>query len=158
MTNDVLLRNVTEGDLPIFFEQQLDPAAGDMAAFTDKDPADRDAFTARWTRVLSDETITKKTILFEGSVAGYIASFKRLGNPEVAYWIGKEYWGKGIATRALSELLRHLETRPLYARAAKDNIASLRVLEKCGFRISGEDRAFANARRGEVDEFILELR
>ena len=45
MTNDVLLRDVTEADLPIFFEQQ-DSAANHMAAFTAKDPADRDAFMA----------------------------------------------------------------------------------------------------------------
>ncbi|HKA21153.1 MAG TPA: GNAT family N-acetyltransferase, partial [Blastocatellia bacterium] len=36
MTSDVLLREVTEGDLPIFFEQQRDPAANRMAAFTAK--------------------------------------------------------------------------------------------------------------------------
>jgi RimJ/RimL family protein N-acetyltransferase len=157
MTNLVLLRSVIEGDLPLFFEQQLDPAAGHRAAFTAKDPADRDAFIERWTRVLSDETITTRTILFEGRVAGYIASFERLGKPEVSYWIGKEYWGKGVATRALSELLRHLKTRPLYARAARDNIASIRVLEKCGFTISGHDRAFANARGEEIEELILKL-
>lgn len=157
MTSDVLLRDVTEDDLPIFFEQQLDPAAGKMAAFTAKDPADRAAFTARWARILSDATITKKTILFEGHVAGHVVSFEQFGKPSVSYWLGKEYWGKGIATRALSELLRHVEARPLHARAAKDNIASLRVLEKCGFTIDGEDKGFSNARGEEVEELILKL-
>ncbi len=157
MTTDILLRDVTEGDLPIFFEQQLDPDANYMAAFTAKDPADRDAFTAHWTKILGDETITKKTILFEGHVAGSIVSFELFGEPSVAYWIGKEYWGKGIATKALSEFLGHVKARPLYARAAKDNIASIRVLEKCGFTICGEDKGFSNARGEEVEEFILKL-
>lgn len=130
MTSDVQLRDVTPGDLPIFFEHQLDPDANYMAAFTARDPADRDAFTAHWTKILGDDTITIKTILFEGQVAGYVLSFERFGNPEVSYWIGKKYWGKGIATQALSEFLDHVTVRPLYARAAKDNIASIRVLKR----------------------------
>jgi RimJ/RimL family protein N-acetyltransferase len=158
LTGSVLLRDVSDDDLPIFFEQQLDPAANHMAAFTAEYPADRDAFTEKWTKILDDDIITKKTILFEGHVAGHVVSFERFGKPEVAYWIGKEFWGKGIATRALSELLSGLKTRPLYARAAKDNIASIRVLEKCGFTISGYEKAFANARGEEIEEAILKLK
>jgi RimJ/RimL family protein N-acetyltransferase len=157
MTGDILLRDVTQDDLAIFFEQQLDPDANYMAAFTAKEPADRQAFMAHWTRILGDKTITKKTIIFDGQVAGHVVSFEQFGMPEVSYWIDREFWGKGIATRALSELLGHVKVRPLYARAAKDNIASLRVLQKCGFTISGEDKGFANARGAEVEEFILVL-
>jgi len=158
LTSDVLLRDVMEGDLSVFFAQQLDPDANHMAAFTARDPADRDAFTAHWTRILGDETITKKTILFDRQVAGHVLSFEQFGKPEVSYWIGKKYWGKGLATRALSKFLGHVKARPLYARAAKDNTASIRVLEKCGFKISGEDGGFSNARGEEVEEFILKLR
>jgi len=149
---------MTARDLPIFFEQQMDSAANYMAAFTAKDPADRNAFTAHWSRLLGDETVIKKTILFEGDVAGQVLSFERFGKREVCYWIGRQYWGKGIATQALSELLDHLKTRPLYARAAKDNIASIRVLEKCGFTISGHDKGFADARGEDVEEVILKLK
>jgi RimJ/RimL family protein N-acetyltransferase len=158
LTSDVLLRDVAESDLPIFFDQQLDADANRMAAFTAEDPADRNAFTAHWTRILGDETITKKTILFDGHVAGYILSFEQFGHPSVAYWIGKTYWGKGVATRALSAFLGHIKVRPLYARAAKDNLGSLRVLEKCGFTICSEDKGFSKARSEEVEEFILQLR
>jgi RimJ/RimL family protein N-acetyltransferase len=158
LASGVLLREVAEGDLPIFFEQQLDSAANHMAAFTAEDPADRDAFTEKWTKILGDDTITKKTILFEGHVVGHIVNFERFGKPEVAYWIGKKYWGKGIATRALSAFLGDLAARPLYARAARDNIASIRVLEKCGFTISGYDKAFANARGEKIEEVIMKLR
>ncbi|NIN63622.1 MAG: GNAT family N-acetyltransferase [Anaerolineae bacterium] len=154
----VLLREVAESDLRIFFEQQLDPAANQMAAFTAKAPADRGAFSAHWTKIREDDSTTIRTILFDGAVAGHIASFERLGKPEVTYWLGREYWGKGIATKALSEFLRLLKVRPLYARAAKDNVASVRVLEKCGFTISGCDKGFANARGEEVEEVILVLR
>jgi len=160
MTSDVLLRDVTEGDLPIFFEQQLDPAANRMAAFTAKDPADKAAFTAKWAKILVDDSITKRTILVGGQVAGNIGAFVApwSGQLEVTYWIGREFWGKGIATKALVEFLSAVKIRPVYARAAKDNLASLRVLEKCGFTITGYERGFANARGGEVEEVVLELR
>lgn len=153
----ILLRDVTDSDLPVFFEYQLDPDANRMAAFTTEDPSDRNAFAAHWTRILGDETIVTKTILLDGRVAGNILSFEQSGEREVSYWICREYWGRGIATRALSEFLGHVTKRPLYARAAKDNAGSLRVLEKCGFVISGEDKGFSNSRGEEVEEFVLKL-
>lgn len=156
--DDVLLRDVTEDDLPAFFGQQLDPDANRMAAFTVEDPADREAFDARWVRILEDETITKKAVLFGGRIVGSVLSFEQSGETEVTYWIGKEHWGKGLATGALSRLLEHEVVRPLYARAAKDNVASLHVLQKCGFTICGEDKGFSNARGEEVEEFVLILR
>ena len=158
MAEDVLLRDVAESDLPIFFEQQTDPVANHMAAFTAKDPADRGAFTAHWAKILGDPAITKQTILYKGQVAGSIVSFQLFGKPSVAYWLGKEFWGKGIATQALTKFLGQVRVRPLYARAARDNIASLRVLAKCGFKVCGEDKGFANARGEEIAELILELK
>jgi len=158
MTSDLILRDVVEDDLSIFFEQQLDADANYMAAFTAKDPTNREAFTAHWNRILADSTVTIKTIVFDGQVVGSVLSYEESGKPEVSYWIGKEYWGKGLATRALSDFLAHgNKTRPIYARAAKDNIGSLRVLEKCGFTIIGEGKGFANARGEEIEELILEL-
>lgn len=154
---DVVLRDVTNADLAIFFDQQLDPDANYMAAFTSRDPTDRAAFLAHWTKVLGDDTNINKTILFNGEVAGNIASFEMFGEREVGYWIGKQYWGKGIATRALAAFLGLVKIRPLYARAVKDNAASLRVLQKCGFTITGEDKGFANARGEEIEEYILTL-
>jgi RimJ/RimL family protein N-acetyltransferase len=154
MTSDVLLREVTESDLPLFFEQQLDPEATQMAAFPARD---REAFMAHWTKILGDETITKKTILFEGQVAGNIVSFEQFGERLVGYWLGKEYWGQGIATEALSAFLDQVRARPLYAHVAKHNIASIQVLEKCGFTIIGEEEGFADAGGDEVEEFILKL-
>ena len=158
MIVDITLRDVTMADLSIFFEQQLDPDANYMAAFTRKDPADRDGFMLHWGKVLADKGITIKTILFQGRVVGSVLSHGWFGEPEISYWLGKEYWGKGVATQALSEFLDIVKARPLYARVVKDNIASLRVLEKCGFTISGEDKGFANARGEEVEELILVLR
>ena len=152
MTINISLRDVVDSDRPIFFSQQLDSTANRMAAFTSKDPSDERAFNAHWDRILADGTIVTKAILIDDELAGHIASFEREGDLEVTYWIGREYWGQGIATLALAEFLGVLRTRPVYARVAKDNIASMRVLEKCGFAMYGEDKGFSNARGEEVEE------
>jgi RimJ/RimL family protein N-acetyltransferase len=154
-TSDVLLRDVTEGDLPILFEQQMDPEANRMAAFPARD---REAFMAHWAKILGDAATTKKTILFEGQIAGHIGSFEQSGRTLVGYWIGKQYWGKGIATKALSALLDQVEKRPLYAYVAKHNLGSIRVLEKCGFTMCDEDEVTADAGGEDIEEVILVLR
>jgi RimJ/RimL family protein N-acetyltransferase len=127
----MLLRNVTDEDLPIFFEHQRDAVAQRMAAFPSRQ---RDAFLTHWrTKVLRPENVTR-TIVVAGLVAGYIGSWEQDGKHLVAYWIGREHWGKGIATWALSEFLALEPIRPLHAWVAVHNVRSIRVLEKCGFR------------------------
>jgi RimJ/RimL family protein N-acetyltransferase len=152
MPADVVLRDVSQSDLPIFFEQQRDPDANDMAAFP---PRDETAFGTHWAALLADERVTKKTILFQGRVAGNIVSFRQGGEGLVGYWLGKEYWGRGIATAALSQFLHHVSERPLYAHVAKRNEASIRVLEKCGFAICGQNTTLSGEE--EVEEFIMRL-
>lgn len=156
-TTTVTLRDVTDSDLPIFFQQQLDPEANRMAAFTPRDPGDWAAFIARWERILTGETSHTRTILEGDAVAGSVSVYEEDGHWEVTYWLGRDFWGRGIATRALALFLDEETTRPLYARAVKDNVGSLRVLQKCGFVIIGEDAGFANAREAEVEEYVLAL-
>lgn len=159
MTSDLQLRDVVEDDLPVFFENQLDPDANRMAAFTSKDPTDREAFDAHWGRILANETVVVRTIELDGQVAGSVLSYEEEGKPEVSYWIGRSYWGRGVATRALRAFLADVNgTRPMHARVAKDNVASIRVLEKCGFVVTDEVVGFANARGEEIAELVLELR
>src|SRR5688572_21361367 len=135
MADQVQLRDVLESDLPIFFEQQNDPEANQMAAFPARE---RDAFMAHWKKIMAAEPVALKTILFNGDVAGNLVSWMASDQQEIGYWLGKEYWGKGIATKALAAFLGHVMERPLYAHVAKHNIGSRRVLEKCGFKIDGE--------------------
>lgn len=153
----VVLRPVLDADLPVFFEQQLDEAARYMAAFTTEDPADRGAFDTHWRRIRSDPAIALWTIVFEARVAGYVASFVRHGLREISYWLGRGFWSRGLATEAASLLVAILPERPLHARAAKDNLASLRVLEKCGFTVHAQERGFAAARGTHIDELLLRL-
>jgi len=154
----LFLRDVVEDDLPLFFGFQLDPDANHMAAFIARDPSDRQAFIAHWKKILADPTTTNRTIVFGGQVVGSVGSYEDAGKPEVTYWIGRAYWGQGIATRALSEFLAHYNrARPMYARVAKDNLGSRRVLEKCGFQVIGQSKGFAKARGEEIEELVLEL-
>lgn len=159
-TSTVLLRDVTDDDLAVFFEQQQDPVANRMAAFTAKDPTDWAAFAAKWAKILGNEAGTARTVVCGGQPAGNVLSFVApwSGQREVSYWIGREYWGQGVATKALTAFIELLADRPLYARAAADNIASIRVLQKCGFISIGRDKGFAEARGEEIEEVILELR
>jgi RimJ/RimL family protein N-acetyltransferase len=112
---------------------------------------------AHWARILADETVPARTIVRDGQVAGNIVSWEQDGKRLVGYWIGKKYWGKGVATMALGEYLRLLETRPLYAHVAKHNVASIRVLEKCGFKTCVEETESLGAPSDSVDELIMKL-
>lgn len=157
MSVQIDLRQVEASDLPFFFQFQLDPDANRMAAFTAKDPSDRAAFDAHWERILTSETVLIRTIVCDGEVAGSVLSYVMEDTPEVSYWIGKPYWGKGIATEALKQFLEIQAERPIYARVACDNTGSIRVLEKCEFIVQRTESGYANARGSEIDEFVMVL-
>jgi RimJ/RimL family protein N-acetyltransferase len=151
------LREVRDEDLAVLFDQWADPVAAHMAAFTRPDHMDRDAFERRWSWLRADESLITRAIVVDGEVAGTIGSWGDPGEREVTYWIGRSYWGRGIATCALEAFLTVDLSRPLHARVAYDNVASRRVLEKCGFRIIATERGFAEARSGEIEEVVLRL-
>ncbi len=130
----VQLRDVHADDLDAFFAHQIDSEAGAMAAFP---PRDRQTFLAHWARVLEDPRNSTWTVLVAGEVAGYVACFPQHDALHVGYWLGRPFWGRGIATAALARLLGEVPTRPLFARVAEHNVASRRVLEKCGFEQIG---------------------
>ncbi|MET7440547.1 GNAT family N-acetyltransferase [Streptomyces sp. NPDC004082] len=154
---EVALRPVHDSDLPVFFRLSNDPESNRMAAFTARDPADRELFDAHWRRVRSSSAVVR-TVLVDGDVVGSAAVYGEPGELEVTYWIDRAYWGRGIATAALRALLAAVPERPLRARAAADNAASVRVLEKCGFRETERTRGYAEARAEEIDEVVLALR
>jgi RimJ/RimL family protein N-acetyltransferase len=134
MSLRVRLRDVREDDLPILFEHQTDPEANRMANFG---PRDRDAFMAHWAKILADRTVVARTVELAGRVAGNVVSWVHDDERDVGYWIGRDHWGKGIATAALDAFLTVLEERPLFAHVAEHNVGSIRVLEKCGFASLG---------------------
>jgi RimJ/RimL family protein N-acetyltransferase len=132
MKPEVVLRDVEPGDLPFFFEHQRDPVAVALVVFRSRE---RDEFDKHWAKILADKTAVTKTIVADGQVAGHLASFLREGKREIGYWIDRALWGRGIASEALSAFLRVEQRRPLNAGVAPHNLASMRVLQKCGFRL-----------------------
>jgi len=148
-----VLREVVDEDIPVFFEQQNDPEAIEMAAFP---PREWEPFRAHWDRIRQDETCVTKTIVSDGQVAGNIGSWQRDDRRYVGYWLGREFWGKGLATQALAELVEELE-RPLYAEVSTTNIGSIRVLEKCGFKVIETTVEHGEALGEDVDLLVMEL-
>jgi RimJ/RimL family protein N-acetyltransferase len=144
-----VLREVVEADLPVFHEYECDPEAAAMAAFP---PRERDAFMAHWARTLANESALTWTVVCDGEVAGNIGCWEADGRRFVGYWIGRGFWGRGLATRALAELVEIVHTRPLYADVVRHNAASIRVLEKCGFVQVG-----SHAVEDGIEELLFEL-
>jgi RimJ/RimL family protein N-acetyltransferase len=144
-----VLREVAEEDLLVYYEHQRDPETAAHAAFPS---SDRDAFMTHWAMALVSPSVLTRTVVSGEAVAGNIGCWKADGRTLVGYWIGREFRGRGLATKALAELLCLVDTRPLHAYVAKSNPASIRVLEKCGFVEVGE-------RTGDdgIDELVLEL-
>jgi RimJ/RimL family protein N-acetyltransferase len=151
----IRLRNVEQDDLPQMFEMQLDPESNALSVTI---PRSADAFDSHWADALRDTSITAKAILLDGVLTGYISCFQRDSQANVGYWISREHWGKGIATRALRLFLLEVATRPLYAHVATSNGASLRVLQKCGFVVERVQVSPASDRFPECEEAALVLK
>jgi len=145
------LREVVEADLPLFFEYQRDPESVRMSGV---EPRDRDAFFAHWrTIVLADPASLVRTIDVGGVAAGDVVSWQSGERRLVGYWLGREFWGRGIASAALAEFLRLELQRPLHAYVSDHNAGSIRVLEKCGFRrVEGEPELFELRSRAQPQD------
>jgi len=152
MEPQVSLRRVVEADLPIFFDHHSDPIAIAIAVFP---PRDHDAFFTHWRSILQNCSNSTCTVLVDGEVAGHVVAFDRSGHREVGYWIGRDFWGRGVASRAVSLLLEREPGRPLRAWVATSNPASRRVLEKNGFVLDREVPAEPGS--GEPNEWLLIL-
>ena len=157
MDEAIRLRQVEPGDLEAFFAQQSDLVAWRMVAFPTKEPRDRPAFDAHWRKIQADPAILIRTIARGERVVGHVLSFPLGAERNVGYWVAREEWGRGVATAALAALLRLVIERPLYARCAKDNVASARTLRRAGFVVGREERVVSQARGGEIDELFWVL-
>jgi RimJ/RimL family protein N-acetyltransferase len=153
----VTLRETEVNDLDAFFTFQCDEEAGYMAAFVNEKWQDKEAYMAKWRLLLADETIKIRTILVDNKVAGNVSIWLLMGEPQIAYGLGKEFWNKGIITRAVQQFLTIFPERPLFGRAAFDNIASIKVLTKCGFKKINEETTYAHARGKEITEVVYVL-
>jgi len=151
----VWLRPVAEADLEPMYAFQLDVESCRMAVVN---PRTREEFMAHWAVVMRNPEIIARAITVDDLLVGTISRFPRDGQNYVGYWIARSHWGRGIATRALTLLLEEVSTRPLHAKAASTNNASIRVLQRCGFVITGRHFEPATDRFPACEEtrFILE--
>lgn len=149
------LRPTTAADLPVLFEIQTDPESNDMAGTK---PRTREAFFATWERIFADASINSRVIEVAGVVVGGISCFQVEGHDCIGYWIAREHWGRGIASRALTLFLSEEPRRPLHATAASTNTRSHCILEKCGFRRTGTRMGEETDRfvACEIADFVLE--
>jgi RimJ/RimL family protein N-acetyltransferase len=145
-----VIRTVEPDDFAIFYHQQDDPVASEMAVFPVRD---RSAHEAHWAKILADDACIARTIVDGDLVVGNIGSFLADGERNIGYWIGRQYWGRGYATAAVAELVAEVGSRPLHAHVAEHNVGSIRVLAKCGFVAVGEEQHAGDP----VKEIILRL-
>ena len=124
--------------------------ASAMAAFPSRDRA---AHERHWARILADGSVVARTIVENGEVVGNIGSWVADGERHIGYWIGRPYWRRGYATRAVADLVAEVPERPVHARVAEHNVGSIRVLAKCGFSIVGEQQGDGDP----VKEIVMRL-
>jgi RimJ/RimL family protein N-acetyltransferase len=132
----VILRPVEPDDVAVFFSQQRDHVANEMAAFASRDRAAHDE---HWAKILADDAVIARTIVAGDDIVGNIGSWRADGKRLIGYWIGREFWGQGYATDAVANFLSEVRERPVWAHVAEHNLASLRVLAKCGFAVVGTE-------------------
>jgi RimJ/RimL family protein N-acetyltransferase len=157
VTPRVALRPSTDADFDALFALESDATGADMIAFLPRDPGDRDAFSAHWARITSDDTVLTRVIEADGAFAGYAVSFLIDGERQVGYWIARELWGRGVASAALAALVAEIPERPLWGSTAADNLGSQRVLQRVGFVFDRTERSHAPRRGTEIDENVYRL-
>lgn len=123
---------------------------------------DADAFIAM---ASGKSPVQDFAVVVDGEAAGCVGyvhgtDVERV-SAEVGYWLGEPYWGRGIMSEAVNALAEHIfdttGIRHLLAPVFGHNAASMRVLEKAGFRKAGilHDSAVKNGRL--IDLHLYEL-
>jgi RimJ/RimL family protein N-acetyltransferase len=153
----VELRSLDDDDVNAIFEMMRDPDAVARAAFTASDPDDRAAFDEWMLRERRSPDVTMFVVTEDGGFAGTAAAFTVDGDREVTYWIARHAWGRGVATHALALLVARESERPLFARVAATNAASVALLERAGFTELSRTTSFAPGLGHDVEERVYVL-
>ncbi|WP_420113195.1 GNAT family N-acetyltransferase [Pseudactinotalea sp.] len=158
----IVLRDVEDADLHAFYSYLQDPQAQSMASSSSEDGSDPQAFDSYWAKLRRSPTAVMRTIALaddpDHGVVGHIEKFVDEERPYVRYWVDREYWRRGIGTRALQVFLDEVVTeRPIFARLNRSNEASLVVLQRNGFKNAGQDTGYDAMRGRMVDDLIMRL-
>ncbi|WP_433088722.1 GNAT family N-acetyltransferase [Dactylosporangium sp. CA-052675] len=147
--SEVLLRDLVEADLEVLYEQQREEEAVRRAQFPARD---REPFMTHWrTKVLADSANHVQIVVAGGAVAGSVMAWWRDDRRFIGYWLGQRFWGRGIGTAALRLFLRRERIRPLFADTFAGNTASVKLLQRCGFRQVGTEH------EGDLEFVVLML-
>jgi RimJ/RimL family protein N-acetyltransferase len=151
------LRDIDEDDRDAIFDMMRDPDAVAMAAFTAEDPYDRAAFDRWLERNVADPSASTHVVTENGGFAGIAATFSVDSDRELTYWIARHAWGRGVGTGALALLIAHEPERPLFARVAAHNSASVAMVRRAGFTEVSRNVGYAPGVRREVEEIVFAL-
>jgi len=157
MTVNMQLRKTTTEDLETLFVFQADEESNRVAAFNSPDPKDKSAYMKKWTKIVANPAINMQTIFVDDILAGSVIHFDLGDETNISYWIDRQHWGRGIASKAVQQFLGTTGKKVLFGRVAFDNIGSQKVLERNGFVRIGAERGFANGRGEEIEEFVYKL-
>jgi ribosomal-protein-alanine N-acetyltransferase len=139
----ILLRDYQKSDAPLLVEYLNNPKVTRYLTSSIPQPFTEKA--AGWW--IKDGTLNKyiRAIEYNGVFVGTIGAvreeFERSKSAEVGYWLATPYWGKGIATKALStftdNLFESTDLVRLFSQVFEGNKGSLKVLEKNGYELEG---------------------
>jgi RimJ/RimL family protein N-acetyltransferase len=135
MSGEVLLRDVELADLETLWRQEQDEEAARRSQFPSRD---HERFMTHWkTKVLGDPTVFVQAVTVDGELAGSIVAWWQDGQRYLGYWLGREFWGRGVGTKALELFLQRETVRPLFADPFIGNTASVKLLQRHGFTREG---------------------
>jgi RimJ/RimL family protein N-acetyltransferase len=120
----------------------------------------------RWVGKAGGEVpLTSYAIVVDGEAVGGIGIvlqpdvFRR--SAEIGYWLGEQYWGRGIVTEALRALTEYafanFDLCRIYAGVFESNPASMRVLEKAGYEFEGRMKKAVTKDGKTMDDFIYAI-
>ncbi|MDX9928782.1 MAG: GNAT family protein [Bacteroidales bacterium] len=117
-------------------------------------------------RVMKSDSLLIRTIEVNGEASGAIGvhpqSDVHRRNAEMGYWLAEDYWGRGIVTRAIGEMVDmafgELDIDRIFARPFSNNPRSQRVLEKTGFILEGRFEKTLIKNGEYLDELIYAVR
>ena len=147
-TERILLRPWQDSDAESLYKYACEPDVGTRAGWPPHKSVEESREIIR--TVFNNDTTWAIVLKAAGEVIGamgYMPEYElnlpaREGETLVGYWIGKPYWNRGICTEALLLMLDHIRKGTNYTSLIGshyiDNPASGRVMEKCGFKPTGE--------------------
>ncbi|MEL6498277.1 MAG: GNAT family N-acetyltransferase [Planctomycetota bacterium] len=165
--DDVRLSFVADGDRELIRSIEDEPAGNAMANVL---PRSVEAFDTHWGRIMTSPTVVTRIVEVcddnawhrAGFVTSFLTSVAVQGESAerrcVGYRLGERWWGRGFMRIALGRFLDDVvRERPLWAVTAAENIASQRVLSRCGFDMIDRRWSPATGRYPAGDEVVVRL-